>query len=335
MKTPYIIDLALENLLKETGIKGKWKTTPVKELDGTLDLTIDKQIFHFNVDIKKELRNHQLTDIKKRAETHNPMIIVAERIFPALKEELRKNGIAYMETNGNIYVKRSTTLLWIDGLKPTSIEKEKANRVFTKTGIKVVFNLLQHEEYLNLTYRELAQICGVALGNINYIIHGLIEMGYLISINKGTSKLINKKELLNKWINAYEEKLKPALEIGRFRFLKNEEFLAWKKLAIKSGKTYWGGEPGADLLTNHLHPAILTMYTEETRTELIKNYRLIPDVDGNVKVFQKFWNFDDVNYSIAPPLLIYADLLHTNENRCIETATILYEKILRDQFEKI
>jgi hypothetical protein len=104
---------------------------------------------------------------------------------------------------------------------------------------------------------------------------------------------------------------------------------------IKSGKTYWGGEPGADLLTNHLHPAILTLYTEETRTELIKNYRLIPDVDGNVIVYQKFWKFDDVNYSIAPPLLIYADLLYTNETRCIETAAILYEKILRDQFEKI
>jgi hypothetical protein len=230
MKNPYIIDLALENLLKETGIKGKWKTTPVKELDGTLDLTIDKQTFHFNTYIKKQLRNYQLIDIKKLAEKHKPLIIVAERIFPALKEELRKNGIAYLEINGNIYVKQSTTLLWIDGLKPTHIEKPKVNRVFTKTGIKVVFNLLQHEEYLNLTYREIAQICGVALGNINYIIHGLIEMGYLISINKDSSKLINKKDLLNKWINAYEEKLKPALEIGKFRFQKNEEFLVWQKL---------------------------------------------------------------------------------------------------------
>jgi hypothetical protein len=335
MKAPYIIDLALENLLKETGIKGKWKTTPVKELDGTLDLTIDKQTFHFNAEIKKELRNHQLTDIKKLAETHKPMIIVAERIFPALKEELRKSGIAYLETNGNIFMKLSTSFLWIDGLKPTPIEKEKGNRVFTKTGIKVVFNLLQHEEYLNLTYREIAQICGVSLGNINYVINGLIEMRYLISINKDSSKLINKKELLNKWINAYEEKLKPALEIGKFRFLKNEDFLDWQKLAIKSDKTYWGGEPGADVLTNHLHPAILTLYTEETRTELIKNYRLIPDVDGNVIVYQKFWKVDDVNYSTAPPLLIYADLLHSNENRCIETAAILYEKILRNQFEKV
>jgi hypothetical protein len=333
MGTQDIIDLTLENLLKHTGIKGKWKAAGLKEMDGKLDLTIENRIIQFNVEIKKELRNHQLPMIMELAKKHRPLILVAERIFPAIKEELRQHQIAYLETNGNIYLKQGATTLWIDGLKQTPVKKEKTNRAFTKTGLKVIYHILLNEEVINLPYREIAQLTDVGLGNINYVIHGLIEMGFLTLLNKDQYKLTRKKELLEKWINAYEEKLKPTLEIGRFRFIKNEDFEQWKTIPLKKDKTYWGGEPAGDLLTHHLKPKLLTLYTEENRNDIIKKYRLVPEEKGNVIGYRKFWKEAHYDDKIVPTMLVYADLLNTNDHRCIETARMIYKNILHDKFD--
>jgi hypothetical protein len=125
--------------------------------------------------------------------------------------------------------------------------------------------------------------------------------------------------------------LKPTLGVGSFRFLKQEDFHNWKNLPLKSGKTWWGGEPAADLYTNYLKPEILTLYTLESRSELVKHYRLIPDPNGHVQVYQRFWKKDEVNDVMVPPLLIYADLMNTGDRRCIEAGEKIYNELLQDK----
>jgi hypothetical protein len=167
------------------------------------------------------------------------------------------------------------------------------------------------------------------LGNINYIYNGLKDLGFLIRKNKDTYLLTRKKELLEKWMGAYEEKLKPSLKIGNFRFAKENDFANWKNLDIQPEKTCWGGEAAADLLTDYLRPAELMLYTRESRSELMKNYRLIPDQEGPVSIYQKFWHQPEA--ITAPPLLVYADLMNTHDKRSLETAEKVYDKFLREQ----
>ncbi len=54
-------------------------------------------------------------------------------------------------------------------------------------------------------------------------------------------------------------------------------------------ETQWGGESAAALLTKQLSPEIHTLYTSETNDNLIKNYRLVPDTNGNIMVYERFW----------------------------------------------
>ena len=327
-----IIYLALENLQKNTQIKGKWEPTDRHELDGKLRLKIDQQNIRYYIEVKKELRTHQLQQILDLKEKYIPFMIIAPRLFPKIKEELRDNNIAYLEANGNIFLKNNETTLWIDTNKPIETEKEIGSRAFTKTGLKVLFQFLIDETWTNKTYREIAKKTGTGIGNITNIITGLRQEGFLLPITKNEYKLINKKELLNKWITAYEKNLKPILKVGTFRFLKNEDFANWKKLPLRNGKTWWGGEPAGDLYTNYLRPGELILYTTETRNDLIKNYRLIPDEKGNVKAYRKFWEHYEINDKAVPPLLAYADLINTNDRRCIETAEKIYEQYLQKQF---
>ena len=69
--------------------------------------------------------------------------------------------IPYLEANGNIYLKKENIFLFIDTQKPVQFEKNKGNRAFTKTGLKVLFYLLQNKEAINLTQRELAESTNV------------------------------------------------------------------------------------------------------------------------------------------------------------------------------
>lgn len=73
-----------------------------------------------------------------------------------VKEELRYKGINYLEANGNVFVKEEDLLVYVDTQKPLDVDQNKGNRAFTKTGLKVLFHLLQHKDDINLTQRELA-----------------------------------------------------------------------------------------------------------------------------------------------------------------------------------
>lgn len=329
MKEDEIVQIAMENLQNNSGIIANWIKGNESGIDGQITLRVEEKILNFNAEIKQELRNHQLPQIFDQATQYYPLIVIANHIFPKIKEDLRQRQIAYLEANGNIYLHHNNTTIWIDTKKPIQNEKGKDNRAFTKTGLKVIFHFLLNENIINQTYREIASQTKVGLGNINYVINGLKEMGFLIKLDKDNYKLINKKELLNKWIGAYDERLKPAIKVGTFRFLIQEDFNNWKKIALRNKKTWWGGEPAGDLLTGYLRPAELTIYTIEPRNDLIKNYRLIPDEKGNVEVYKKFWQYDDVNENIVPPLLVYADLINTNDKRCLETAMKIYEQLIQ------
>jgi hypothetical protein len=307
-----------------------------KELDVQIIFKIDDQEVIYNIECKKDLRNHQLQQLVNLNNEFNPIMVVANHIFPKIKEEFRKNRIAYLEANGNVFLKNKNAFIWVDANLPLQNVTQLGNRAFTKTGLKILFQFIIDETWINKPYREIAAQMQTGIGNLTNIIKGLKQEGFLLPITKNEYKLNNKRELIDKWTLAYGSNLKPTLKIGTFRFLKAEEFANWKKLPLKKEKTWWGGEPAGDLLTNYLRPAELTLYTTETRNELIKNYRLIPDEKGIVKVYQKFWNDENDktnqqnNDSIAPPLLVYADLINTNDARCAETAKKIYEQYLQN-----
>lgn len=333
MNEEKIVNLAIENLEKNSFIKVKWlNPKKTNDLDGTVAIRYKDEELKLPVEIKQELRASQVLQLEKIANEHNGNImLIAYRIEPKAKKELRRLDIPYLESNGNLFIHKGQLFFWLEHSKPLKLDKERGNRAFTKTGLRTVFHFLCHEEDVNLPYRTLAETTGTALGNVSNILKGLQEQGFLLPLNQREYKLQNKKELLSRWIIGYQQDLKPSLHIGTFRFLKPDDFLNWKQLPLKTGQSWWGSEPAADLYTNYLHPEVLTIYTLESRSKLIKDYRLIPDPKGNVEVYEKFWSSDEGNDNTAPPLLVYTDLMITGDRRCLETAEKIYHAFLQDK----
>lgn len=315
-----IIHIALEALKQTTGIQAFFKEKG--PLDGILEFSFNGVNHVFTVEIKKELRTHQFQQIEKYFHSNEPFLLIANRLFPKIKEELRQREIPYLEANGNICLKKDGLFLFVDTQKPLDIEKNKGNRAFTKTGLKVLFYLLQHKEAINLPQRELADLTNVALGNIPQIIEGLKETGYLIPLNNKNFIWENRKELLERWIAEYATVLRPKLLKERYALNGN-----WETIVFDKNKTAWGGEPAADLLTNHLRPEKFLIYTKENRMDLIKNYKLMPDKNGEVEVLEMFWKINEGK--MAPPLLVYADLMLEGGKRNKETAEKIYHEYIQ------
>ena len=311
---------------------GRWKPL-AKEIDGKLDLNLDTKTIHFFAEVKNELRQYQLRQLYELAERHHPFMVIANRIFPTLKEILRDKKIGYLDSAGNIYINTADTFLWIDGKKAVEKDKPATNRAFTKTGLKTVFYLLLHSDAINMPHRKLADITGVALGNIKNVIEGLKDAGFILQINDKTIQIQNKRALLDRWIVGYRETLKPTLHLGRFRFWNEDKLRNWKALPIEQGESVWGGEPAGEHFTKYLRPEILTLYTKQQRAVIIPKWNLIPDEKGSVQLYEKFWKDEAIdNDQFVPTLLVYADLLLTDDPRCIETAEMIYTKYLEHEF---
>ncbi len=325
-----IVYTALENLKKHTGVEGIFTANHRKGLDGEVDMIFQNGKELFIVEVKREIRNHQLHQITDKAHHTKNFLLIAETIFPKIKEELRKQGIAYLDTAGNIFLQTAKHHLWIEGHKNQNTKTEKPNRAFKAAGLKLIYLFLMNDNLLNQPQRTIAEEAGIALGNINYILNGLKEQKFLIQKGRTEFQIINKNELLQKWMNGFEEKLKPALHIGNFRFAKTDDERNWKQLKLKQHQTFWGGEPAGDIITHYLQPEVFTLYTGETRNNLIKNYRLVPDQNGNIKVYKKFWkDHDGFNETVVHPILAYTDLLNTGNSRCLETAKMIYDKHIK------
>jgi hypothetical protein len=332
MKEAEIVHTALENLKNYVGIKATWENMSGEQYDGIIKLTVDKTPIRFEVEIKSELREHQLAPIVTKLKAIKNMMICATRIYPKVKEVLRENNIAWLEGNGNIYFNAEGKMVWVETQKPLLTQKEKLNRAFTRMGLQVVFQLLNNQALIEENYRVIADKTGTALGNVSNVFNGLKASGFIVMKNKKEKALINKKELLDKWLTAYQDVLKPAINLGKFRFTDQESYLNWKNLKLNTPLTQWGGEPAAETLTDYLRPAEYIIYTTEPKPELMKKYRLLPDENGDVVVYKKFWIGDQEESNLVPPLLVYADLMLKNEKRCQETARLIYERFLEKQF---
>jgi len=318
-----IIHTALQNLLNTTGIISHWKKKRGLQ-DGNITFSINGIQYSFEALLKRDLRRYQLYELNEKHQQNPNLLIVSDHLFPQIKKELREKGIAYLEMNGNLYLQTEKVFCLIDGNKKVQIPKHKANRAFTKTGLKVVFHFLLDKNLIKETQRTIAEKTGVGLGSIPQVIEGLKQAGYLIPYDKKTYIWENRKALFDRWVEEYITILRPHLYQENYT-LKGK----WKKLKLKP-TSLWGGEPAADLLSNYLRPEQFVFYTIESKIDLIKNYKLVPKKEGEVEVLHMFWN-NNQKQQTAPALLIYAELKRTGGKRNLETASILYEKYVQPE----
>lgn len=327
MKKQEILDLALNNIFPILDRGRRWEDRKHQELDAYVTLYFPDGPIRFDTEVRYEIRENVLRDLRNLNEVFPDLLLIAYRIYPKYRRILQEMGINYLEANGNAFISKNGKFILIEKFPPLRGIEEETNRAFTKTGLRVFFQLLVDNTNLFTTQRDLAEQAGVALGNIPLVLKGLKAAGLLLNKTDLNYQWSNKDEAMAKWVNGYGTILKTALFQGRYRLPNDKD---WREMNLPTEKTRWGGEPGADLLTNYLRPEKFTLFTDLKRTDFIKATRLMPDQKGEIEVYETFWKKGNEKERCAPPLLVYADLIINGDKRSLETAQMIYEKHLAE-----
>ncbi len=282
---------------------------------------------------------HQLARTKEHA------MVVADYVTPPLALLLREKGVAFVDAVGNAWLEQPGLVIWRTGNKPARTAKVgRAVRVFQPAGIQVVFALLCEPERVNTPVREIAEAAGVAHGTVGRILDDLRRMGHVIELGRRQGargrarqrRLRQRRRLLDLWVEAYAQVLRPRLDPRRYRYHGTNARLAfdwWKKATYRKLGAWLGGEGAAEIVTRYLKPQDITIYADD-RAAFLKKHMLVADPQGPVIVLDRFWRFE-VEWQfpdVVPPVLIYADLLATGDDRCRETAGMVYDKYLAKTF---
>lgn len=255
-------------------------------------------------------------------------LLITRYVTPQMAEELKRNGVQFMDTAGNAYFNQPPLLIFLKGNKPEiDIRAQTVKRAFLPSGLQLIFALLCRPALVEAPYRRIAEAADVALGTVGWVMRDLRETGYLHELGKKGRHLTGKNKLLRQWVEAYPNQLRPRQILGRYTA---KEPGWWKVLKdIRAYDAYWGGETAAALVTGYLKPEKVTIYLAEDLDRIILENKLRKDPQGEIEIVKIFWNDVEIpgQYKeTVPALLIYADLLATGDPRNIETAKIIYEQ---------
>lgn len=329
MRTKKYIDPALQALNEQLNLNMDWS---IEENEGTFQhsfvtIKMGNNTLHLPVEVKAGIRHIHLSKLQELKNQNPDFLLVTETIAKPLRKKLRDLNINFIDKQGNAFIHAGDVHIAADGLQGR--QAPEMLKTFRASGLKLIWFLLQKPEYLNQTYRQIAAASGVSLDTISKTLRALEKQNFYITVRKNERKLVNKKALLERWLIGFEDTLKPKLNIGRFRFADKQVGENWDAIQFDPHNILWGGEPAAAKLTGYLVPEVFSIYTNLTAEKLLRNYRMIPDSEGNVEVNQLFFNSGEFDYKdIVPPLLIYADLQISGEERNMETANIIYEEYL-------
>lgn len=262
----------------------------------------------------------------KLAQGHTPTMLVTDYVNRQQADRLRRLNIPFIDTAGNTYVNEPPIFVFATGNKPEILPTAKPRvRLFQPTGLKLIFALLNQPRLEQKPYREQAEVAGIALGGVAWIMGDLRDGGYLIEPTPKNRRLINKRALADLWVENYPARLREKLVLGRYTTTHDQW---WQDTDIAPHFAYWGGEIAADHLTHYLKPQDVTIYADTVPARLLLENRLQKAPDGNIEIVKRFWHFEypEKDLQVVPPLLVYADLIATGEARNTEVARMVYDE---------
>lgn len=334
-----ILGSALRLLQERTGFPVKVQASRLLiAADQTVDALIRVQIGRLEIPLFVEVKDsvtssNQISRFIPASKSFpGTWMLIAKYISPAICSLLRTAQIAYVDLTGNIHLpiiiyQRSEPA---PKDRPDSIQRTRYRpSIHTDSVTRLLLYFLSNPATLTYRQRHLAEVVGVSPAAINKVIGFLEEMDFLAQQSDGRKIIRRKSELIARWCTSYTDSFRPHQLRGRYRRVKRDPSRHWMKdMDIRGLQAVWGGEPAGAILTRHLEPELFTIYFRGAIQDVLNRFRLTPAADGDIELLEAFWlPILDYETILAPPLITYADLLGSGNERNRETAGILFEKL--------
>jgi hypothetical protein len=269
---------------------------------------------------------------KLGAYCRTPML-VTQYVGPELAGSLIASNVHFLDAAGNVFFEEPEGTVMITGRpKPAGAVRAPNPRATTRKGLQVMFALATQPDLVTKPYRAIAEASGVALSTANEVIDDLSSRGLVATKRNNGRIMADWNRFVQEWVSFYPSRLRVKLGPRRFTGTSADW---WRSFNFAEFDARLGGEAAADLLTNELKAANVTIYTHKPLpSRFMLNARLRPDEHGNVQILEAFWpsaleqGWPAHDPPMVHPFLIYADLVASSDSRNLSVAERIYEQHL-------
>lgn len=338
--------LALEGLPVRLELRSEFGSEPPSGLLNLIDVRDPEVVAYPVVGFMGALPSKYFPEQR----TGERFLLLSENITPAVAESLRQRNIMYLDARGNCFVNEGPIFVDIRGRTraPESSGRARggelsgpvnsAQNLFTPRRAQVIAVLLSFPELLGKPTRLLAKASDTSVGTTSQTLSLLKETGYLFESGSGFSFTPNKVQtLVDTWVDAYSTGLGKRLEL----FHGKAEL---SRLGDIDPRGWVSGEAAVPELVRGGDSVTLYVDHRNDLKSLIKDSRMRNDPQGNVLVRRAFWSqpwapdlqrvidseSDMHGWSVAPRILLIADLAATRDPRLVEVSQTIRAQLLRD-----
>lgn len=350
-----IVTAALDALEAETGIRGQATFLPTPDSsapEGRLVLhstgqLVDKASYTFQVR-QPNLAGLVLLRASASNTPHEAQLLITSQLSPEQFQRCVQNKVQCLDAAGNAYLTGKGYLIKSSGKRlPKDDPLLRMNAppvsLATVSGLRVLYVLLTlnrtTNRRLDITYREIADRAGVALGTVSRVVDEMAQQGFITRENGRLRRLLSVNRLTDLWLASYPQKLRPRLNPLRFSGSLPEKW--WEQTDLRPYDALWGGETAYWLLQHGLPPQQHIIYASPEKRasltrELAGKFLLRPDPAGAIEILDRFWlPYDEAWSSLKDPIsenlwrpyvsdmLICADLMTVPDARAQGAATDL------------
>jgi len=285
----------------------------------------------FQLVVRRIHRSEDLARVKASRPSAQDFLLLTPYLTEHLARQCVELGIPFLDGAGNAYLTGPGLRILHIGEHPKpdllAASVPRPFRPYNSKGLQVIFTLLAAPALTGATYRDLAMAAGVARGTVGLVLNDLLDAGLVANL-PGGRLIIHFERLLEGWVANYPRKLRPHLGPMKFRMAIPQD---WGSVDFAGLGILVSGEVGGDRLTANLQPMGAKIYTREPFGKIAAALRLRPDPTGNIELLERFWEFPnptEIPPGVAPPLLVYADLIASGEPRSLDIARMIHEKYL-------
>lgn len=253
-------------------------------------------------------------------------------------EALIAANVNFADDSGNIHLALGDAYHWtaIGAQAPGPISKR---RPVSPAVLQLLFQFAADPDSVNWPVRQLEAAAGISKSKAAQARQQLEAAGVIRRAGK-QYRLGPTQSVADYLVQGYGQVLRPKLTIGTYRAPEKlaEDFLSRLRQEAPSSIRYalTGGQ-AARLLQNYYRGPEVTVFVEPSTGGTAKQLRLLPDRQGSVTLLKAFgetvfWQVRD-GLQLAPPWLIYAELLNSKDPRAHEAATEFRREFIVDANE--
>jgi len=317
--------------------------------DGMIEVTTSQGQYRLSVQRKRSYLNQSLINAiigrtprlvqdrppgTRRAKAAHPVAkIVLARYIPAtLGEQLVNAGVSFADEPGNVHLRLGSEYNWTVLGKKEPPKLPEANRV-TPATIQLLFLLATDPKAAAWTVRDLARTAGMSKTKVAQLRNQFLREGVL----NGKSEFRVTPEISDRLVSGYSQILRPKLLLGRYRYPDSsaDQFLGRLAEIAKTHKASYAltGGPAAEAMQRFYHGSEVPIFFDPQGSPMQRALRLLPDRSGPVLLLKPFgevvyWREFD-GRMVAPPWLVYAELLANGDPRAREAAEELRRGFLQ------